>query len=143
MKVSAALKKTKSPAKRKSTKAVKKTIKKKSTTKRAGRSPSKKSIKSRAKTTTKKTPAKSSGSSKNVGIKVRDVISSVDPKIKLTDDAVELLEDLFVKKFTQIATKAVEIVHRGKQENMGCEDVKKAVNQVFVEKFKSGAKSCA
>ena len=64
----------------------------------------------------------------------------MDPGIKLSDDAVELLNALLVEKFKQIASKAVEIVHRGKSENMGCAEVKKAVAQVFSEKFNGAAK---
>ena len=134
----------KSPAKKRPAKAAKKTITKKSSAKKTTKSPSKKVSKklapARKKAPAKGSPSKSKSSSQNHGIKVRDVVTSMDPKIKLTDDAVELLNALLTAKFTQIAEKAVDIVHRGKQENMGCEEVKKAVNQVFIEKFQGGAK---
>ena len=108
--------KAKSPAKSKKTasKATKKPIRK-----TAKKSPVKKSVKKAATKTTKaKLSTKKQGAS---GIKVRDVVSAVDPNIKLTDDAVELLEAIITSKFTEIAQKAVKIVHRGKQEDLGCE----------------------
>ena len=87
----------------------------------------------------KKTPVKKAAASKKQvshGIQVRNVVSEIDPSIKLTDDAVELLNALLNEKFTQIASSAVKIVHKGKQNNLDCNGVKKAVNKVFVQKFK-------
>ena len=107
-----AVKKSKSPAKSKrpapkvSKKPIRKAPAKKSSPKKAVKKVASKTKKAPAKRTTK-----SQGTS---GINVRDVLSAVDPNIKLTDDAVELLEALITDKFTEIAQKAVRIVHRGK-----------------------------
>ena len=68
-------------------------------------------------------------------LEIKSVVKSVDPKIQLTEDAEELLNALLIEKFQQIATKAAEIVKRAKKENLGSDDVKKAVNTVFKEKF--------
>ena len=100
--------KSKSPAKSKRTasKVSKKPIRK---------APAKKSSSKKAASKAKKSPAKRATKTQGTsGIKVRDVVSAVDPNIKLTDDAVELLEALITDKFTEIAQKAVRIVHRGK-----------------------------
>ena len=67
-------------------------------------------------------------SKRELGIKVREVVKSVNPKINLTEDAVELLNALLLEKFTQIAETAAKIVNKAKQENLDCDDVKKAVN---------------
>ena len=94
--------KSKRPAPKVSKKPIRKVLAKKSSSKKAA---------SKAKKTPAKRATKTQGTS---GIKVRDVVSAVDPNIKLTDDAVELLEALITDKFTEIAQKAVRIVHRGK-----------------------------
>ena len=128
-----AVKKSKSPAKSKrpapkvSKKPIRKAPAKKSSPKKAVKKAASKTKKAPAKRTTK-----SQGTS---GINVRDVLSAVDPNIKLTDDAVELLEALITDKFTEIAQKAVRIVHRGKQEDLGCDQIKQAVEQVFKQRF--------
>ena len=104
--------KTKSPAKSKKSapKASKKPIRKTPVKKSVPKKTVKKVAAKTKKATAKRTAVKSDAS----GIKVRDVVSAVDPNIKLTDDAVELLEALITDKFTEIAQKAVRIVHRGK-----------------------------
>ena len=128
------------PAKKTAAKAAKKSISKKTAKKTvAKKSAAKKpAAKKAAKKVVKKTPVKKAAASKQIshGIQVRNVVSEMDPKISLTDDAVELLNALLNEKFTQIASSAVKIVHKGKQNNLDCAGVKKAVNQVFVEKFK-------
>ena len=98
------------PAKKRPVKATKKAISKKTAKKPAAKKPAAK------KAAKKKTPAKKPAASKTVshGIQVRNVVSAIDPNIKLTDDAVELLNALLAEKFTQIASSAVQIVHKGK-----------------------------
>ena len=104
--------KSKSPAKSKkpAPKVAKKPIRKAPAKKTGSKKVAKKAV-----SKTKKAPAKRIAKTQGTsGIKVRDVVSAVDPNIKLTDDAVELLEALITDKFTEIAQKAVRIVHRGK-----------------------------
>lgn len=42
----------------------------------------------------------------NTGIKVEEIVHKVNPKLHLTDDALELLNALLTEKFTQIAEAA-------------------------------------
>ena len=46
----------------------------------------------------------------NTGIKVEEIVHKVNPKLHLTDDALELLNALLTEKFTQIAEAASQIV---------------------------------
>ena len=50
---------------------------------------------------------------KSSGIKVLDIVHQVNPKLRLTDDAVELLNALLTEKFTKIAEAASKIVSNG------------------------------
>ena len=55
----------------------------------------------------------------------------VCPKVDLSDDAVELLNALLMEKFQSIAEKAVTMVKSANNENLTCDDFKKAVQTVF------------
>ena len=66
---------------------------------------------------------------------MREIVHKVNPKLKLTDDAVELLNAILTEKFTLIAEAASKIVEKGKTESLGCDEIKKAVNQVFSKNF--------
>ena len=78
---------------------------------------------------------KSKSSKKDVGIKVQSIMHKVNPNLVLTDDAVELLNAVLTEKFTQIAEAASKIVEKGKQEHLGCTEIKQAVSKVFNSKF--------
>lgn len=78
---------------------------------------------------------KSKSSKKDVGIKVQSIMHKVNPNLVLTDDAVELLNAVLTEKFTQIAEAASKIVEKGKQEHLGCNEIKQAVSKVFYSKF--------
>ena len=73
----------------------------------------KKSIKKAAKKTIKKTKPASKVSQASTGIKVEEIVHKVNPKLTLTDDAIELLNALLTEKFTQIAQAASRIVTQG------------------------------
>jgi len=62
-------------------------------------------------------------------------MAEVKPEWKMSDDAVELLEAFLSKKLTQIAEKAVQIVHRAKKDDIGCAEVTRAINLAFCEQF--------
>ena len=62
---------------------------------------------------------------------VRAMMKSVDEKVKLSDDAVELIDAYLVSLFGTIATKANKIVGRACKDGLSGDDVKKAVKQVF------------
>ena len=113
----------KSPAKKTSPKKITKRVTpaKKSSTTTKKTAPAKKATK-------KTTPATGS-------FAIEQIAKGIDPTVKFTSDAIEILEAMLTEKFEQIATQAVKIVQRGKKENLGCDDVKKAVDQVFKEKF--------
>jgi histone H3/H4 len=118
-------------------KQVAKTSTKKNVSKKTAKPVAKKPI-SKAKAATKRaTPkaVKKPVTQKELGLKVREVVHGVNPKINLTEDAVELLNAILMEKFTQIAETAAQIVNKAKQENLDCEDVKKAVNKVFKQKL--------
>lgn len=55
----------------------------------------------------------------------------MSPKVKLTDDAVQLLDAYLVELFASIASKAEEIVKKARKDKLSCDDVKKAVMSVF------------
>ena len=58
----------------------------------------------------KKVASRTLSKSEVKGLKVKDVMRQVDPKLTLSDDAVELLEDFLTQTFEVIANKAEMIV---------------------------------
>ena len=78
---------------------------------------------------------KTKSSKKHVGIKVQSIMHKVNPNLILTDDAVELLNAVLTEKFTLIAEAASKIVEKGKQEHLGCNEIKQAVSKVFNSNF--------
>ena len=118
-------------------KQVSKTAPKKTASKKTAKIVAKKPI-AKAKATTKRASPKTVKkplTKKELGLKVREVVRGVNPKINLTEDAVELLNAILLDKFTQIAETAAKIVNKAKQENLDCEDVRVAVNKVFKQKL--------
>jgi histone H3/H4 len=91
-----------------------------------------KAAKPAAKTARKKLIAKAKPQTKQTsGISVQAIVHKVNPKLNLTEDAIELLNALLTEKFTQIAQAASQIVTKGHSESLGCKEVKAAVRKVF------------
>ena len=90
-----------------------------------------------AKVTAKKPAAKpAKAARKESHIQVRGMMKKIDPKVKLSDDAAELLEDYLVQLFSTIAEGATKIVQKAQSEKLSPADVKKAVRKVFSQNQK-------
>jgi histone H3/H4 len=53
----------------------------------------------------------------------RKMMNSIGLKVKLSNDAVQLLEDYFINLFTKVASKAKQIVVKAKKEGIDVKDV--------------------
>ena len=64
-------------------------------------------------------------------VEVNSILEKMNSKVRLTDDAVQLLNAYLTSLFTTIASKAETIVKQAQKHELSCEDVKEAVKKVF------------
>ena len=81
----------------------------------------------------KKTTKKPVANSAQVGstLEINAILGRMNSKVKLTDDAVQLLNAFITSLVTTIAKKAETIVKKAQKQELTCKDVKEAVRKVF------------